>query len=64
MTRYFQWAGGRKTGLGLIAVLLFVAMAVPLDATFVQFMGGVLGALGLTQATVAYEDSRRGQGES
>lgn len=59
MTRFFTWAGGRKVGLGLIAAVLLTAMAFALDATFTEYAGGILLALGFSQATVAYEDTRR-----
>lgn len=59
MTRYFEWAGGRKVGLGLIAAALLTTMAFLLDADFIAYSGALLLALGFTQGTVAYEDSRR-----
>src|SRR5690606_6176944 len=59
MTRFFTWAGGRKVGLGLIAAVLLTAMAFALDAAFTEYAGGILLALGFSQATVAYEDTRR-----
>lgn len=60
MTRYFTWAGGRKVGLGLLAAVLLTAMAFLLkDVGFIEYSGALLLAFGITQGTVAYEDSRR-----
>lgn len=59
MLRYYDWAGGRKMGAGYIAVALFTALAKPLGASFAEYAGAVLLALGITVGSVAYEDSRR-----
>lgn len=60
MTRYFTWAGGRKVGLGLLAAVLLTVMAFLLkDVGFIEYSGALLLAFGITQGTVAYEDSRR-----
>lgn len=59
MTRYFVWAGGRKTGLGLLGAAILIVMAFVLGATFEAFAGALLLCLGITQGTVAWEDSRR-----
>lgn len=59
MTRYFKWAGGRKTGLGLIGVVLSIPMARLLGASFYEWAAFVAMLLGFTQFSVAYEDRGR-----
>ena len=54
----FAKVGGRKAAFGLLAAILLTAMAFPLDATFSEYMMGILGALGLTSAAVAWEDAK------
>lgn len=61
MTKFFERAGGRKVGLGLIAAVMLTVMAFALDAGFMEYSGTLLLALGFTQGTVAYEDARRGR---
>lgn len=61
MKRFYQAAGGRKVGVGLLAALVLTAMAFPLDADFASYATALLAALGLTQGSVAYEDVRRGR---
>lgn len=63
MRRYYEWAGGRKMGAGYIAALLLTAMAIVLGASYAEYAGGILLALGITSGTIAYEDSRRGRAE-
>ena len=56
--RVFKALGGRKSAAGFLAALLLTGMAFPLQAEFTQYMTGILIALGLTQGTVAWEDTR------
>lgn len=56
--RVFTALGGRKSAAGFLAALLLTGMAFPLQAEFTQYMTGILIALGLTQGTVAWEDTR------
>lgn len=60
MRRYYEWAGGRKVGIGYVAAVLLTIMALILDASYTEYAGGILIALGITSGTIAYEDSRRG----
>lgn len=64
MGRYYEWAGGRKMGAGYIAVILLTVMALCLGASYTEYAGGILLALGVTSSTIAYEDSRRAGRES
>lgn len=59
MSRFYAWAGGRKNGNGLLACLLLTAMAFPLDATFEAYGMLIVGCLGVTVASVAWEDAKR-----
>lgn len=62
--RVFTTLGGRKSAAGFFAAVLLTIMAFPLSAEFTQYMTGILIALGLTQGTVAWEDTRgSGRGE-
>lgn len=56
--RFWKGVGGRKVWNGYLAYLTLTAMAFFLDATFGEYAIGVLAALGITQGSVAYEDSR------
>lgn len=56
MTRYFRWAGGRKTGLGLIGFVAGSFMAWLLEASFYEWAGFSALMLGFTQFSIAYED--------
>jgi hypothetical protein len=62
--RFYDWAGGRKIAIGYVAALLLTAMAFLLKATYAEYAGGLLLALGITSGTIAYEDSRRPFGEA
>ena len=62
MRRYYEWAGGRKLGVGYLAAVLLTVMALVLDASYTEYAGGILIALGITSGAIAYEDSRRGGG--
>ena len=55
--------GGRKAAFGLLAAALLTSMAFPLDASFGEYSLSLLGALGLTQGFVAYEDTQKHKGE-
>ena len=63
ITQLYTALGGRKTALGLLAVLLFVcayAAAVLWDTDvelYKVFCASVLAALGLTSGFVAWEDN-------
>ena len=59
MNRLYRFFGGRKVALGFIAVAILTVMAFPLHAGFGEYAAAVLGALGLTVGSVAYEDARR-----
>lgn len=59
MKGFYEWAGGRKVGLGILGALLLTIMAFPLDADFGVYGGMILGCLGITSGAVAYEDTRR-----
>lgn len=59
MKRYHEWAGGRKMGAGYIAAVLLTIMAKVLDASFAEYAGAILLALGITAGSVAYEDVKR-----
>lgn len=60
MRRYYEWAGGRKLGVGYLAAVLLTIMALILGAGYVEYAGAILLALGITSGSIAYEDSRRG----
>lgn len=62
MRRYYEWAGGRKLGVGYLAAVLLTIMALILGAGYVEYAGAILLALGITSGSIAYEDSRRGGG--
>ena len=44
---------------GYLAFITLTAMAFALDASFGEYAIGVLAALGITSATVAYEDKAK-----
>jgi hypothetical protein len=52
------WArvGGRKMANGYLAYLTLTVMAFALHASFGEYAIGILAALGITSASVAYED--------
>jgi len=56
--RLYAKLGGRKAAFGVFAAVLLTIMAFPLSAGFGEYSLSLLGALGLTQASVAYEDTR------
>ena len=58
-TTFWRAVGGRKVFSGYIATVLLTAMAIPLGASFVEYSGAILLALGITAGTVAAEDAAR-----
>ena len=59
MKRFYEWSGGRKIAIGYVAAVLLTAMAIFLKASYAEYAGAILLALGITSGAVAYEDSRR-----
>lgn len=62
MKRFYEWAGGRKVAVGYVAAALLTIMALVLRASYAEYAGAILLALGITSGTIAYEDSRRPAG--
>lgn len=56
---FWRAVGGRKNLGGYVASVLLTAMAVPLGATFVEYSGAILLALGITAGAIAAEDSAK-----
>lgn len=54
--RFWKAVGGRKALNGYLAYLTLTVMAFPLGATFPQYAGAMLLALGITAGLVAFED--------
>lgn len=55
---FWKAVGGRKQFNGWLAFVAFTAMAIPLKASYETYVLGILGALGLTVGSIAYEDKR------
>jgi len=58
---FWTKVGGRKMANGYLAYITLTAMAFALDATFGEYAIGILAALGITSATVAYEDKAKAE---
>lgn len=56
MKAVYEFFGGRKQFAGYLAYVTAIVLGIVLKAGFLEVMGAVLFALGLTQAFVAWED--------
>lgn len=61
---FWTKVGGRKMANGYLAYITLTIMAFALDATFGEYAIGILAALGITSATVAYEDKAKAEAEA